>query len=135
MMLYVNGQEITRLVLGALKNEAWVIEPVDIPVPPEGYLAAIDAFLREHTLLRTSITTLVVVRGPGSATSLRTSLSIVNAWGFAQATTIIGIEKPRDEADVAVLARVRDAAALSMVTPFYERPAKITASTKDALGR
>lgn len=135
MMLYVNGQDIEHLVLGLLHDEAWKVAPTSFTTSPEGYLGAIDAFLRDQGVDRSSIDTLVVVRGPGSATSLRTSLALANAWGFAQSLSLIGIEKRRDEADDVAIERLKGVEPVPVLTPIYERPAKITASTKDALGR
>ncbi|KKW28593.1 MAG: hypothetical protein UY72_C0067G0007 [Candidatus Uhrbacteria bacterium GW2011_GWD2_52_7] len=135
MMLYVNGQDIERLVLGVICDAAWEVAPVTFAAAPEGYLAAIDAFLREQGRDRRQVTTLVVVRGPGSATSLRSSLALANAWAFAQSIELVGVEKCRDEDDDVILSQVAHAHTAPLLTPLYEQPAKITASTKDALGR
>lgn len=134
MMLYINGQDIARLTLG-LFDDRWVVGPETFAVPPEQTLATIDAFLRDKTVSREVVSGLAVVRGPGSATSLRTAISLANAWAFARQLPILGIEKTREEDDAAMTDRIRAAHPVPMTTPIYEAGAKITPSAKDVLGR
>ncbi len=131
----MNGQDIERLVLGVIADGAWAVFPETIATVPQGFLQAIDNYLIAHNLARTSLSGLVVVCGPGSATSLRASLALANAWAFAQSIELIGVQKRREEADDQVLARLSSLRPVPMLTPIYEQPAKITPSTKDSLGR
>lgn len=135
MMLYVNGADIERLVLGLVDDGAWAASPEAFAGGPERFLAAIDAYLRDHHIERSAITGLAVVRGPGSSTALRSSLAIANAWGFAAQLPLAGLEKPLAATDADMLAAIASAPSSAILTPLYASPAKITASTKDALGR
>lgn len=133
-MLYVNGSDITRLVLGVLNNDgsAFLVDPKVFSVSPEQFLATIDTFLRRHSV---TVTAIVAVLGPGSATALRTSLTIVNTFAFAKRVPIYGLECARDADDRTVLVGLHSASPVPMARPVYANPAMITARTKDALGR
>lgn len=139
MMLYVNGSDITRLMLGMLNDDrsAFLVDPVAIPSPPEQFLAHVDTFLENYTLNPTpsKLTGIVAVLGPGSATALRTSLTMVNAFAFAKSIPVFGVEIAPGADDRAVLVSLYDASPIPMARPVYANPAKITVSTKDALGR
>lgn len=134
-LLYVNGQDIASIVLGMVEDGAWVTRPTAVSASPEQALHAIDGYMREQGIDRSSLDGLVLVRGPGSATSLRTTLALANAWAFAQGIVLKGIEKSRDEDDAALLERIASAHAVPMLTPVYESAAKITPSGKDKLLR
>jgi len=160
MMLYINGSDIAQLVLGVLNDDrsAFLVDPVAIPSSPEQYLAHVDSFLKNSTLHpRTqiqvhsytlhptpsnaghgspaSLTGIIAVLGPGSATALRTSLTIVNALAFAKRIPVFGIELTPGADDRMVLVGLCDASSIPMARPVYANPARITVSTRDALGR
>ncbi len=147
-MLYVNGSDIARLVLGVLNNDAsaFLIDPVVIASSPEQFLANVDFFLKNYTLHATprrsrtagtpsNLTGIVAVLGPGSATALRTSLTMVNALAFAQCIPVFGVELVLGADDRAVLVSLHGVSSMPMARPVYANPATITVSTKDALGR
>jgi hypothetical protein len=134
MMLYVNGSDIARLVLGVLKNDrsAFVVDPAAIASSPETCLKNVDAFLASHA---EPLEGIVAVIGPGSATALRTSLTIVNTIGFTKGIPLYGVELVPGADDRAVLVDLHHAPVQPMLRPAYTNAAKITPSAKDALGR
>ncbi len=134
MMLYVNGSDIARVVLGVLDDgaSAFLVDPVVIDASPEQFLARVDEFLKSH---EGSMTGIVAVLGPGSATALRTSLTMVNALAFAKSIPTFGVELAPGADDRSFLVSLHGASPVPMARPVYTAPAKITVSTKDALGR
>ncbi len=136
MMLYVNGRDIAQVTLGLLNDErsVFVIGPVTVQASPEQFLAAIDTFLAMHAPA-SPLTGIVAVLGPGSATALRTSLTLVNTLVFARNIPIFGVELELNSDDRSVLVALRGKHAIPMARPTYAHEARITTSTKDALGR
>lgn len=135
MMLYVNGSDIARLVLGALSDDRakFTIDPMVIASTPETCLKNVDAFLAAHP--EVLMNGIVAVIGPGSATALRTSLAIVNTLGFTKGLPLYGVELAPGADDRTVLVDLHHAPVHRMLRPAYANAAKITPSAKDTLGR
>lgn len=135
-MVYVNGQDIARLVLGLLDADGkWVVPPVELSARPEGYLAAFDAFLQEQRISRSDIRVFVLVQGPGSATSLRAAHACVNALAFALGVEIVAFEKAADEQDADMQSRIPLHAGHAFALPTYVHTPNITQTNRDALKR
>jgi hypothetical protein len=135
MMIYVNGQDIARLVLGSLENAEWQLPPRVIEARPEQYLLELENFLGEQGIARTEITGFVLVKGPGSATSLRTSHAMVNALAFALSVPVVSIEKAPDAADAETLNDITSQAPHAFALPVYAQSPNITKTNRDALKR
>jgi hypothetical protein len=135
MMVYVNGQDIARIVLGVIDNDQWRIAPGTLSVRPEEYLLALEQFLADHQLAKESVTGFVVIVGPGSATALRASLTMVNTLAFALGVPVTPCEKFVDDSDQDVLHQLVEHAARSFVLPIYAHEPKITSSNRDTLKR
>ncbi len=134
MKLYLNGQEITTLFIGEIGGDG-----KEMPSTPEAYLRNIDTYLHEKNQSVNDIEVIYAVIGPGSSTSLRTILAIVNTIGFVQKMPLYGMIKPKEKSDLEMMQEIYSgqlAPEMSeMLVPFYEKGPKITATTKDALGR
>lgn len=135
MMVYVNGQDIARLVVGVIHQGAWQVDPEVFATRPEEYLSRLEDFLRRHNLAKTELTGFVVVTGPGSATALRMSLALVNTLAFALGVPVIPVDRPAAVADIAILDQLSARSSRAFVLPTYEHDPKITTSTRDALKR
>ena len=138
MKLYVNGQDIAQLVLGIIGDEGVKIET--FAVPAEGFLKTLDSYLRINDLQPKDIQAIIFVKGPGSPTSLRIALSIVNSLHFALRIPLVPIEKDPVMTDEEVLTAALIASSHPLpqgtyATPVYMHAPRITVSTKDALGR
>ncbi|MFA5946569.1 MAG: hypothetical protein WC813_00935 [Patescibacteria group bacterium] len=121
MILTLDGHDITQLSLGLVNDDRTeFVPPQIIPCVPEGYLGIIDGFLQAHELGLSRVTGIVVSSTDGSATALRVSHAIANAWGFAR-----GIP----------LYRSLEASPLAILLPEYRETAHVTARKKDALYR
>lgn len=134
MKLFVNGQDISRIILGEIGKE-----PVEMASSPEAFLRSLDTFLREKNQSAFDIEAIYAVIGPGSSTSLRTSLAIINTIGFVQGVPLYGMIKPLEKSDIDLMQEIHSGILLpevsEMLVPYYEKGPKITASNKDALGR
>ncbi|PIX61819.1 hypothetical protein CO057_01990 [Candidatus Uhrbacteria bacterium CG_4_9_14_0_2_um_filter_41_50] len=137
--LYVNGQDISHLVLGlATEKEIDVLDKND--VGPEEYLNTVQVFLKENKLAVSDFEKIFVVAGPGSATALRSILSIVNSIKFVLDAKVFPIEKKADEQDsytfkLCLEGKIDEVEHKKYFFPIYENAPKITLSTKDELGR
>lgn len=135
MMIYVNGQDIARLGLGSLKDGRWLQGPELLEVRPEHYLATLDTWLAKFNIKRTDIVGFVLVKGPGSATSLRTSHALVNALAFALGVQVVSLEKDPAAADNDILKTLADHAPHPFALPTYAHSPNITKTNRDALKR
>jgi hypothetical protein len=135
MMVYVNGQDIGSLVLGSLDNGQWSLGPTVLEVRPEGYLSSLEAWLHEHGIERSMITGFVLVKGPGSATSLRTSHALVNAMAFALNVEVTSLEKAPEAPDADILSLLADHMAHPFALPTYTHEPTITQTNRDQLKR
>lgn len=141
-MLCIDGSDIKRLTVGTYEwvdlvvagNNGWTAKASETRnVGPEGYLAAImDRINLDET------DGIVAVTGPGSATALRTSLSIVNAIAVARKIPLYGVEKFNDEPFSSVFCNSEfpgNTKPDEFLIPKYANDARITESNKDALRR
>lgn len=136
-MLYVNGSDIAKLIIGAIAEDraSFSISPKTFAVRPEEFLFTIDGWLREHHIELKSISDLAVVIGPGSATALRTSLAWANTFAFTQSIPMFGIELPISSDDRMALIDLASMSSVPMLRPVYANAPTITATKKDALRR
>lgn len=136
MRLYINGQDINHLVLADIDDKTSLKK---FNVEPEEYLRALDEFLSAHDSSAQKIKEIFVVIGPGSATALRSSLSIVNTMAFVLGIKLHGIEKLVDEQDLDTVRLIGQNKLGTIdnqtLMPKYAQEAKITLSTKDVLKR
>ncbi len=125
MKLYVNGQDIRQLVVADVEQG----EPTIVETEPEGYLKVLARYLDD-------VSEIYAVVGPGSATALRSILTILQTVHFVQGTPLFAIEKEPDEDDTSTIARAQaDATPVDTLVPIYQHSPRITISHKDALGR
>jgi tRNA A37 threonylcarbamoyladenosine modification protein TsaB len=86
------------------------------------------------------VESIFIVVGPGSATSLRASISIANTWHFVRKIALHGIEKTAEQSDEDALntyTQKEQGSAEHQIylEPKYSQGPQITASNKDQLGR
>ncbi len=140
MIVYINGQDIHKIIFANLQEG---IEDRDIVIEetgPEGYLKAFRDFLDKADSELDEIEKIFAVIGPGSATALRSSLAIINILGYSKAIDLVGVEKEKDEQDIDTTKKLIEQGLSSfdvknVLMPKYEHKPRITVSTKDALRR
>ena len=129
---YIAGQDLASLVIGDLVEDggAWsfVDGPRVIEATPESYAAHCFRDLD-------GVEGFVVVTSPGSATALRVSVALVNAYAFTKEMPIIGIEHPVGAAVGDIVSAISGHGTRSFAVPRYVNDPKITAPTHDALKR
>ena len=135
MMVYVNGQDITRLVLGTIKDGRWSCEPRIFATRPEQYLQSLEDFLSDQHVNKSDIQGFVLIKGPGSATSLRTSHALVNALAFALHIDVIALEKAPEQHDIDILDQIANHQPHAFALPVYAHEPNITQTKRDALKR
>lgn len=137
MMLFcMDGSDINRLALAAyewhdrtLSDNGWRrSRETVVETGPEGYLAAVDAFIKPE-----EIDGIVVVQGPGSATALRASLAIANTIAAVRKIKLYGIAKGISWDAVFVAEGPTDG--VNFLAPVYEHDPRITPSSRDDLRR
>jgi len=132
MKLYVNGQDISRITVGSVDTESLITRQVET----ELFLSVIHAFVTERARSYDNLESIYAVVGPGSATALRCTLSILQTIHFVEGIPLFAVEKNPDEADEATIARaIVDAQPVDTLVPLYQHSPRITISNKDVLGR
>lgn len=125
MILFIDGSDINHITLGrvSLTNSHWSLVSSDVAeARPENFLAAIHNFVGTEV-----IASIIAVTGPGSATSLRTSLAIVNSLALAKLIPIYGVQYGASGGELPF--------ATDTLLPTYHHDPVITVSTRDALLR
>lgn len=130
-MLFVDGSEISELALALGDFSSGVFlcaheETLSRSLGDE--LSVLQAFLAAHGVTLEDISAFGVVRGPGSAGALRSTLSLVNAVALAREKEVFSVARAGG-----VWTRVAQEHAYAL--PVYDRPAHTTVSHKDALKR
>lgn len=140
MILYINGQDIKQFAIGFIGKD--LHEPVRliIETTPDAYLGHVHDFLKESNKMISDVEKIVAVVGPGSATALRTTLSIVNTIGFVEGIQLVGVEKDMMEDDHETVQKINDGEAKivevnEFLEPIYAHSPRITKSNKDQLKR
>lgn len=136
MILYVNGQDIERLVLGMVGEKT--VEP--FLVAPDVFLRTVRDFLVQRHASLDDVKTIVCVRGPGSATALRVSLSMVQALAFAKEIRLVPVDKDPKDSDESVFQAITEVwiaaqPVTEIVTPLYTHAPQITVAKRDQLKR
>lgn len=142
MMLYVNGQDIKKFVLGCLDDRHG--QPVFVHGPEMcereigDEIRMIERALEKWGVDPGGIEGVVAVRGPGSSTALRTTLSLLNAWTWARGIAMYPVEKAIEIDDGDAFVGARHAVPVRRVPfaiPLYAHDPRITVSKRDALRR
>lgn len=140
MMLYINGQDIRSFAIGFTAPEGSSMLKIIQETSPEKYLQHIHDFLKDNDASVSEIEKLYAVVGPGSATALRTTLSIVNTIAFVSEVELIGVVKSQEEQDEVTISNIRSEKAelirgKEQLDAIYEHGPRITVSKKDQLKR
>ncbi len=130
MILYINGQDIKRLVLGTVAVGADPgIGPTVFEADPDDYLEVIANYLTSLGQTLEDLGALAVVVGPGSPTALRASLAIANTLAFARRLPTLPLEKPAEVDDQEFIKTINldtlEARARTL-KPIYLHPPNIT---------
>ncbi|HLD61797.1 MAG TPA: hypothetical protein VI998_02370 [Patescibacteria group bacterium] len=94
-------------------------------------LKRISDFLKKQKLGFSDILGIITVTGPGSFTSIRTSLSIVNTWANIMSIPAVGFSRQEtasfEDLIKKGIVKLRKMKHPKIIQPFYGRPPDITA--------
>ncbi len=130
MRLLIRAQDIAWTTIG-LSEHGRVKVSGRVDSRPETILNAVLDFLRREKTDLQAIDSIGIVRGVGSFTSLRNSLTFVNTVQYVRDLPIAGVVAGLTEADRTVLGRLaRARATKKTLQPSYGRKAMITKSKR-----
>ncbi len=93
-------------------------------------LSRINEFLGKNRLKLSGISGIITVTGPGSFTSIRTSLSIINTWAAVALIPVVGLSRQDflnfDDLIKRGIAKLEKTKRPKNIKPFYGRPPDIT---------
>lgn len=117
MMLFLAPLDLRRLSLGLWQGKAMAVRE-EIHVTPEEIAGAVSDFLSRHKQHIDDLGGILVANGPGSATALRSGISVANTLAFIYDLPLFAVpEIPVSiEGLVPVLA----------LSPVYAHPPHIT---------
>lgn len=125
--------DINKAALALAGADGEIIEKQEIKfsVGKIRLLKRVSDFLNKQKISFSNISGIITVAGPGSFTSIRTSLSIVNTWAAVESIPAVGLARA-DFSDfdglikkgIAKLKKTKDP---KIIKPFYGRPPDITA--------
>lgn len=118
MILFMDPTDIYTFEVGIIKKNE-LVKNCRYNYGPENYLRLLIKELEAWNIKANDLEAVVVVKGPGSATALRTGVTIANAIGFACNIPVIGIQKREEIASVSKNMNTK----FIPLTPVYEREA------------
>lgn len=125
MDLFICAQDIQFITFGLVKNQTLFCEKT-FEVPPEKYLASLDAFLHEQQMSSVDVSRILIVNGPGSFTASRVSVVIANTFAFVRKIPVVAIENKERLSIEKLLPMLATLPEHTFVIPAYDRPPNIT---------
>ncbi len=128
MILFLSSQDIKEIIVGAIEQgKLTVVKKIE--TEPENFLNALKRCLSRWRKSFEDIQGVVVVTGPGSATALRTSVTIANGFGFAREIPVVGLTNRDHESPVQLIRKSKTTIEQGLqkkfqpLSPVYERRA------------
>lgn len=124
-VLLIAAQDLRPLRLGLVENDV-LLRETTADVPPEGYLNALDATLKEWKLTWRDFTAIAVVAGPGAFTASRVSTVLADTLAFVANCPVLALENPEKRPLAELAASLSKGAPKAFAVPVYNRPPNIT---------
>lgn len=130
MRLLLRGQDIGWATIGLARVKDQTSSWRRIAIRPEAILLTIQAELKKAGKSFADLTSIAVVTGPGSATALRTSLTVVNTLAFVHGLAVVGLKAKPAAADDQVMQAlaIKPARTGRVLVPDYGRAPTITSA-------
>lgn len=128
--------DVNKATLALIDADAKIITKHEIKffVGNIKLLKRISNFLKKQKINFSDISGIITVIGPGSFTSIRTSLSIVNTWAAVESVPAVGLARTDfsdfDDLIKRGIAKLKKTKDPKIIKPFYGRPPDITAPKK-----
>jgi len=129
MYLVVSPTDITYAIF-SLFNKEMLINTKKINGAPEEFLAHLLKYLEEQGVSVINLEGVIVVTGPGSATSLRAGLAVINTFAFVHKLPLIPVANAEDKILKELISNIDLNKTVAFVTPEYGREPNITKSQK-----
>lgn len=128
MRLCLQAQDLHWTMIAVLDAKGKTMHMVRQESRPETLLNLLIDLLAAWGISWDNLTSIAVVRGPGSFTAIRTSLTLVNAIGFARNLPLGSCTVPIDASDAVALKKLASARTKpsSWIVPAYGAPPRIT---------
>lgn len=135
MRLLIRGQDINSFTVGISDKES-VVQQKKWDVRPDAYLRSIFTSLEEWRLGYRDLSSIAVVKGKGSFTALRGSVTLANTLAFSLNIPLASVVTAQDRDDKEVMERLRRArkGKVSWTVPAYGQPPRITKAKKMKMG-
>lgn len=134
MILYINTTERDFLKFALIdKSEVFLSINNIGNKQSENMIFLLNKFLKSRRIKLTSLTKIIVNRGPGSFTSVRIGIVLANTFSYALKIPIIGIDNfsPVKKEDYLELLECESKE--EFIKPFYYKEANITKSKSEIL--
>ena len=119
------------LALTGTDGEIIVKQEIEFSVGNIKLLKRISDFLKKQKINFSDISGIITVTGPGSFTSIRTSLSVVNTWANIMSIPAVGFSRQEtasfEDLIKKGIIKLRKMKHPKIIQPFYGRPPDITA--------
>lgn len=125
MYLVVSPVDIRFTLFGWFDGHSLISEQ-RVETEPEALLRALVSFLETSSVEISLLDGIIAVVGPGSPSSLRAGLSVVNTIGFTEEIPLFGVENPDHEPLSSLLQKVNLLESQTVLLPLYGREANIT---------
>jgi len=123
-ILLIAGQDVKFARIG-LAEAGKVLFQKRIEGEPETFLKGLDTALNNWKVNRQEIEAIAVANGSGSATALRTSVTIANTIAFTLKIPVYSVQISPDESLDKLVQKV-EITSTGLAIPSYSSPAKIT---------
>ncbi|MEK7130526.1 MAG: hypothetical protein AAB793_02620 [Patescibacteria group bacterium] len=129
----VEAVDINKAVLALAGADGKIIvkQEIKFSVGKIRLLKRISDFFKKEKIDFSDISGIIAATGPGSFTSIRTSLSIINTWAGIMSIPAIGFSRHEfssfDDLIEKGAAKLKKTKRPKIIKPFYGRPPDITA--------
>jgi len=132
--LYLDPTEGNKLILVLFKKDKVYSEEIIYQKPlSEIFLVEVDKLLSKTKTKLGDLEALVLIKGPGAFSSLRTAVSLVNTISWAMNIPSIAFKKGELKSDQDMVKQISRRATnkkFKTIIPFYGREPNITKSKK-----
>lgn len=128
--------DISKAVLALVGADGEIIakQEIKFSVGKIRLLKRVSDFLKKQKISFSNISGIIIVAGPGSFTSIRTNLSIINTWAAVENIPAVGLARTDfsdfDDLIKKGIAKLKKTKDPKIIKPFYGRPPDITAPKK-----
>jgi tRNA threonylcarbamoyl adenosine modification protein YeaZ len=132
MILYINTTERDFLKFALIDNKSIGLDNPILSInnignkQSENMIFLLNKFLKSRKVKLTSLSKIIVNRGPGSFTSVRIGIVLANTLSYSLKIPIVGVENFNPEKKEDYLELLKCKSKEEFIKPFYYKEANIT---------